>query len=82
MAFISNNNRSNSAEFEKADAWLNVSVTDKNGRQHRLGKIGIGLYQSRAVDAAFMKKMKEDPDFLATLEVSFTESHANEEIEF
>lgn len=69
MAII--RNQKSEQEFVKADAWLNLSITDKDGVSHRLGKIGVGLYMDRAADAALIKKMAKDPDFLGKITVSY-----------
>jgi hypothetical protein len=45
--------RTDSSNFVKADAFVNVSITGKDGTIHRL-KVGIPLHADRKLDAAII----------------------------
>ena len=54
----------------QADAWLNLSVTDKNGKSHKLG--GIPLHRGHAMTEALIAKSGVVAGDNADLELEIT----------
>lgn len=50
-----------SGNFKKADAFLNIVVTTKNGTEKKLG--GLSLYLDNNMHAAIIAKLADDPEY-------------------
>ena len=70
------------------DYFLNLKIEDKEGKQHSIGKSGIGLFKNRRVDAFLINLIEEGEDInkiLSKLVLSCNENTAktgNEPLEF
>lgn len=78
MAIVQENNTS-----KKVDAYLNISVVDKQGNPHKVGRFGIQLSADRLADRSIInaqKALKEgevlDLSILATCVVTGTVSES------
>lgn len=67
---IKNNATSQTASSNSrtATAFLNLSVIDKSGKEHRLNN-GVALYANVGLDAAIIEKFTNDPEAELTLKV-------------
>lgn len=61
------NNNAGSAQFQKADAFLNIGYVKGNGGNGQIG--GIGLYENKEFDKALMD-LEDTGDLLFTFEVA------------
>lgn len=67
------NNVTNTAEYKKADAFVNLSVKTKSGKLIPLGKTGIALYESLKNDKFFIDQLgAKAPEELKDVEVIIT----------
>lgn len=41
------------------DGYLNISITDKEGEVHRVGKFGVQLSDERLVDRSILNKFRD-----------------------
>lgn len=64
MALVGNKTNSvkSNANFDKADAFMNVALVDKHGNEHSLGRNGIPLHVSNWLQGQIIEKVKENPD--------------------
>lgn len=45
-------------EIKPADGWANVNLTDTSGKNHRVGKSGIALFNDDRVGRSLLNKLK------------------------
>lgn len=66
MAYIKQS-ATNTNRQAKADAFINVTITDSNGELHRIRR-GIPLDLSNRIERSIINKAKADSEFKITLE--------------
>lgn len=83
MAFVSetnNNSNTNTNGKKKADGWLNITITDANGNDHRL-RVGVPLNVDNQLDRSLINAAKANPDIeITNIKANITVARSDEEL--